>query len=137
LPRLLLIDENLSRRIASELRKRGKNSVAIVGTDLRGAKDPDLLRAIAREYEDAVLVTGDDNMPATHADVLRETRVTVAIIAPEREGNITTDEWEREIVHRWAHRMESQPIGSIRRYYLFGSREWRPRRRSSARRSGT
>jgi predicted nuclease of predicted toxin-antitoxin system len=134
-PRQLLIDENLSRRIASELRKRGKNAIAIVGTDLRGAKDPDLLRAIARDYEDAVLVTGDDNMPATHADVLRETRVSLAIIAPEREGIFTTDEWDREIVHRWAHKMEAQEPGSIRRYYLIGGREWRPRRRSSARRS--
>ena len=128
--RVLIIDENLTRRIASELRKRGKNSIAIVSTPLRGAKDPDLLKAIAAQYPGSVLITGDDNMPATHAEVLRETRVTLAIVSPERESDLSTDEWEREIVHRWAHKMEAQAEGSIRRYYLTGGREWRLRRSS-------
>ena len=102
MPRTLLVDENLTRRIASELRKRGKNAVAIVSTELKGAKDPDLLRAIARDYPDAVLITSDDNLPATHPDVLKETGVALAIVSPEREPGYSTEEWEREIVHKWA-----------------------------------
>lgn len=130
--RILLIDENLTRRIASELRKRGKNAIAIVSTELKGAKDPDLLLAIARDHPNAVLITGDDNLPATHRDVLKETGVTLAIVSPEREPSYSTEEWEREIVHKWAHKMEAQEAGSIRRYFLVGSRPWRTRRRPPA-----
>jgi len=128
--RLLLIDENLTPRIAAELRKRRKNSIAIVKTNLKGSNDPDLLRAIAREYKGAVLVTADDNMPATHADVLAETAVTLAIVAALPNAGYSHEEWEREIVHRWAHKMEEQPPGSVRRYFLAGGREWHSRRRT-------
>lgn len=131
--RLLLIDENLTPRIAAELRKRRKHSIAIVKTDLKGATDPDLLRAIAREHPNAVLVTADDNMPSTHSDVLKQTAVTLAIVAGLPDIGYSVEEWEREIVHRWAHKMEEQPSGSIRRYSLAGGRDWHPRRRTRRR----
>jgi len=126
----LLIDENLTPRIAAELRKRHKQSIAIVKTDLRGATDPELLRAIARQFLNVVLVTADENMPATHGDVLKETGVTLAIVSARPELGYSLEEWEREIVHRWAHKMEEQPPGSVRRYSLAGGREWHPRQRS-------
>jgi len=96
-----------------------------------GYKDEQLLPAIAAAYPGAVLVTSDDNMPAVHAEVLRQTRVTLATIAPQRDPGHSADEWDHEIVHRWAHRMETQSSSTIKRYSLSGGRTWRLRTRQS------
>ncbi len=76
-----------------------------------------------------MLVTGDYNMPATHAQVLRETKLTVAIVDPDHPAEFQDDEWDHEVIHKWAHKIETQIAGSIRVYSAAGSREWRPRRR--------
>ncbi len=68
-------------------------------------------------------------MAASHADVLAETRLTVAIVDPDHPRVYTDDQWDREIVHKWAHKIEYQARGSIRVYTVAGSRQWRPRRR--------
>ena len=128
--RRVFIDEDINPRIAAELRKRGRaDAKAVQRTSYRGSKDPELLRAIAKEDPEAVLITGDYNMPATHAAVLDETNLTVAIVDPDRPPEYQDDEWDREVIHRWAHKIEVQPRGSVRVYSSAGSRQWRRRRR--------
>ncbi len=128
--RKLFIDEDLNRRIPIELRKRGhKHAQWMPAAGFQGFKDPQLIRGIATLDAEAVLVTGDFNMPATHAAVISKTRLTLAIIDPVHPPEYSHDEWDREVVHKWAHKMEEQERGSIRIYTVRGSREWKPRRR--------
>ena len=128
-----MIDADLNKRIATELKRRGRNAVGVSELRLRHARDPDLLRSLAENFEREhwVLVTGDDNMPAVHADVIAELNATVATIEPRRPTEYIDNEdgWGREIVHRWAHLMERQDPGSIRRYSAGGGRNWVRRRR--------
>jgi hypothetical protein len=138
LPRLLVVDEDLSTRIAVELRRRGKNAQSVASLGLRGTKDPLLLKALDSVDPDCVLITGDDAMPASHAEELATHKTTVAIIAPvDPRSQLTDDQWEHEVTQRWAHRMEAQLHGSIRRYTLDGARAWTARRRPAPRRSVT
>jgi hypothetical protein len=129
----LVIDADLNKRIATELKRRGRDAVGVSELQMRHALDPDLLRALAQLFHDEhwVLVTGDDNMPAVHADVIAEVKATIATIDPRRPSPYADNEdgWGREIVHRWAHLMERQPSGMIRRYSEGGSRRWTRRRR--------
>ena len=128
--RRLFIDEDLNSRIATELRTRGRaDAKSVSRAGYRGYKDPPLLRGIAEKDPEAVLVTGDYNMPAAHADVLADTRLTLAIVDPNHPPEYSDDHWDRDVVHKWAHKMEEQPRGSIRVYTVAGSRQWRPRRR--------
>lgn len=126
---MLIIDESLNPRIAAELNKRGRNARSVASLGYRGLKDPELIYALVADYPEAILVTADDQMPAVHADVLRATKVTIATVSPERAAGYSPEQWEREIVHRWAHKMEVQARGSIRRYTLVGGRVWRVRKR--------
>jgi predicted nuclease of predicted toxin-antitoxin system len=127
---LLIIDENLNHRLATELRRRGRAAKSAAELGYKGLKDPELLVKIARDYpgSDAVLVTADDNMPAEHAEILRETRVTLATIDPARPVDLPQEQWEWEVVQRWAHRMAEQESGGWRRYGR-SAREWTPPKR--------
>lgn len=129
MPRLLIVDESLNKRIAVDLRHRGVNAKTVAALGWRGKLDPALLSAIAEGHPDAVLITGDDNLPATHAEVLKETEVTVAIVGPGRPEGFSEDQWDFEIVQRWAHKLADQPAGTVKRYGLAGAREWRLRKR--------
>jgi len=44
----LVIDADLNKRIATELKRRGRIAIALSELRLRHAKDPDLLRAMTR-----------------------------------------------------------------------------------------
>lgn len=116
----LVIDADLNKRIATELKRRGRTAIALSELRLRQAKDPDLLRSLDERFGDTpwVLVTGDDNTPAVHADVIVEVGATLATIDPRRPPEYLDDEdaWGREVAHRWARVMARQPPGSIRRY---------------------
>ena len=132
-PATLVIDASLNKRIATELKRRGRDAIALSELELRHAKDPELLHALAEHFSDRlwVLVTADDNLPAAHGDVVAEVSATIATVDPKRSVIYAEDEdaWGREVVHRWAHVMERQPQGSIRRYSERGGRKWSPRRR--------
>ncbi len=132
-PATLVIDASLNKRIATELKRRGRDAGALSELQLRHAKDPELLHAPAEHFADQhwVLVTADDNLPAAHAPVVAEVQATIATVDPRRTSTYTDDEdaWGREVAHRWAHMMERQPKGSIRRYSDRGGRKWAPRRR--------
>jgi hypothetical protein len=132
-PATIVIDASLNKRIATELKRRGRDAIALSELELRHAKDPELLHALAEHFGNRlwVLVTADDNLPAAHADVVAEVSATIATIDPKRSAIYAEDEdaWGREVVHRWAHVMERQPRGSVRRYSERGGRKWSPRRR--------
>jgi hypothetical protein len=133
-PRLLVVDENVSKRVAQELKRRGRNATTVAALKLKGVKDPDLLMKLYDLDEDCVLITADDDMPASHAAVVERLQSTLAIVYPWDETRpLPVDAWEHEICQKWAHRMEEQPRGSIIRYSLDRATRWklrkRPRRR--------
>ena len=71
--RLLVIDADVSKRLALWLTERGRAAIAASALDLASnVKDPEVLRALAATYNEErewVLVTGDDAMPAEHGPV--------------------------------------------------------------------
>lgn len=81
-----------------------------------------------------VLVTANESMPAEHAAVLAETHLTVAVLDGAVADEIHPDHWKRDIVHRWAHSMERQQDGTIRRYSPLRHGLWTERRRPVRRR---
>lgn len=155
--RLLVIDASLNKRLATELRYRGYAARSLSQLGEHKAQpvaellDPDLVPYLAERFQglDWTLVTADDNMPAEHMEILTAHCVTVATIDPYDEDKLsalhdavptvgdedeighlpaTEDMYQRDTVHRWAHRMTHQPAGSIRRYYWKApSRPWRSR----------
>lgn len=129
----LIIDANLPKRLATELKNRGRRSVSTAQLGLKDAKDPSLLEILAERPEPWVLVTGDDKMPEEHAEVIAELRPTIATVDPRRDEQYQApdqeDAWNREVVHKWAHKMATQAPGTIRRYSLGGHRMWTSRRR--------
>jgi hypothetical protein len=130
MPRLLVIDESLSTRIAADLNHRGRNARTVAGLGLKGWSDPQLLARLHEIDPDCVLVSGDDLMPAAHAAELARFRTTVAIVQPwDSTRSLPEPQWEHEIVQRWVQVMETQKSGSIFRYTLDGGRRWRVRKR--------
>lgn len=128
--RLLVIDADLGKRLY--LPQRGRRARSAAEMDLsRGVTDPELLRALGEQLDDAdwVLVTGDDKMPAEHGPVIVELEATIATISTEVPEGLTEFQWRVDVIHRWAHAMQAQPRGTVRRYSLNGSTVWRPRRR--------
>jgi hypothetical protein len=96
-----------------------------------------MLQALFQDHPEAVLVTGDDNMPQNHPLVIKQVAATIATVEPwdRRERpplvlppGLSSDEaWKREVVQRWAHNMAVQASGSIRRYSRDRSVTWTPR----------
>lgn len=126
-PRTLVIDSSLNRRLAAELKGRGRRALTVSELGLGRATDPELLRGLARRLagEEWVLVTGDDWLPAEQAGLLSSLALTVATVewkptpaAPARE------QLARETCHRWAHVMARQAGGTIRRYSPQSHRAW-------------
>lgn len=127
--RFLILDEGVSQRVAGDLTHRGRNAKGVRHLKIAD-KDEPMLRRIANRFPNAVLVTSGDRMPADHAAVIVETKVTVATIDPQRDKAFKASEWHHEVVQRWAHVIEVQAAGTVRRYGLTTHREWTDRRRS-------
>src|SRR5690348_13927003 len=115
--RPLVVDDCLSKRLATELRARGRSAHSVSSLGLKGAIDSDLVAELARRFADPVLITADDHMPADHAEVIAAHGLIIATIEPLAEDR-EDDSYEREVVHRWAHRMHEQESGTIVRYRL-------------------
>jgi hypothetical protein len=118
--RLLIIDEDLPKRLAWLLAKRGRNVTSNSRLGWTGHKDHAFLPDLARDYPHAALVTGDIHMPAAHSEILATLpNVTLAIVHKfARPPEFKVDEWEWEVVDRWAHRMEAQLEGTYAVYGL-------------------
>ena len=144
--RVLVFDADLNPRLARECRNRGRRASSVEELRLKGALDPEVIARAFAFFPDAVLVTGDDGMPAEHAAALAAVNATVAVIRPwsrkaahigswEGQEHRNEDEWEAEIVHRWAHLIQAQRTGTIRRYSANTYGDWKPKRRSRRRRT--
>lgn len=156
--RLVVIDASLNKRLGTELRYRGFAARSLSqlgeheGEPVAELLDPELIPFLAERFLDLewVLVTADDNMPAEHEQVLQLHGATVATIDPYDDDKLSSlqdetpmvgdedeigelpeleDMYQRDTVHRWAHRISRQANGSIRRYYRRApSRPWTPRK---------
>jgi hypothetical protein len=94
-----------------------------------GMKHEPLLRALAKLPEvEPVLVTGDDDMPGEHQGLVAQLEVTIATVDGRLGPGWGRQEWKKEIVHRWAHSMQLQTPGTIRRYSVAKHHAWRRRR---------
>src|SRR4051812_15154548 len=80
--RLLVVDASLSSKLASRLRERGREAVSCGELGWAKLKDPPLLREVFAAYPEAVLVTGDDNMPLNHPLVIKAVGATIATVEP-------------------------------------------------------
>lgn len=125
--RVLVLDENMPARLATELKKRGRRATRVTEMQLRGTSDPELLRICAERFDDWILLSNDRKLPDDHADVVGEVHATIAVVAqPQRGWHV--DAWRREVVHRWAHAMQDQDAGTVMRYSVTRRSRWRPRR---------
>lgn len=127
--RLLIVDESLSKHLASQLEQRGRRAMSNERLGLARFKDEPLLRAIATLPEtEPVLVTNDDGMPGEHAGLITKLGLTIATVDGKRKAGWGREEWKKEIVHRWAHVMHAQAPGTQRRYGLSKHAPWTRRR---------
>ena len=130
--RTMVIDEDLLPRLATDLRRRGRDAQSVAQLDLRHATDPELLEALAGRDDlgDWILVTGNDRMPEEHPETFRRLAPTVATIDPRQSEPLKELHWRFDVVQRWAHRIQEQEPGTVCRYTLGrGGIAWTPRRR--------
>jgi hypothetical protein len=86
-------------------------------------KDPIWLYLLSRE-EASTLVTYDNKMAVVHRDSILKRGSTLAVIDSKgNRGGRRVEEYKREVIHRWAHRMASQKAGSRFKYNRQGRRE--------------
>lgn len=136
--RPLYIDECLNHRLADWLRHRGRNAHAWKDLGFGTLGDqvviPQVLESLG---DDVVFVTADNALPQEHGGLVAKTKATLAIVAPydckrnpwqSYSGVGPQESWKRDIVQRWAHRMQEQERGSILRYSLRGPKAWTPSR---------
>jgi hypothetical protein len=129
---VLVIDENIVHRVATELSERGRPATSVQSQRWKGRQDGPLIDKIIEKYgNEAILVTADNQMSADHPGDVAKLRV--AIVDPLRPNGYSLVQWRRDVVHRWAHFMQEQPLGTVRRYGLT-NRAWTLRTRRSARR---
>lgn len=127
--RLLYLDEDLPKRLATELNCRGRNALSVYADEKKGTLDGDLLSLLYERFgQDVVLVTANESMPIEHEAVLTATGIALAVVDGDH-GDIPQEAWKRETVHRWAHLMESQEPGLWRRYSPHRRGPWTRRRR--------
>ena len=130
---LIVVDASIDNRAATELKRRGRDAVALSALGLRHENDEDLLPKLTDLYASEgrawMLVTGDDAMPREHGGTLSRLGVTLATIDPRRPDDVLQDAWQRDVVHRWAHAMQVQAPGTIRRYSPHRNATWKAPRR--------
>jgi hypothetical protein len=127
--RLLYLDEDLPKRLATELNRRGRHALSIYRDERKGTLDGDLVTMLYERFgQGVVLVTANESMPIQHEDALRTTGIALAIVDGDH-GDVPQEAWKRETVHRWAHLIEEQEPGLWRRYSPHRRGKWTLRRR--------
>jgi hypothetical protein len=126
-PKRLVLDADINWKLAHELRRRHRaDATALRLEGLDHLKDGAVLKALAADFEPCVFVTWDNKMPKVHAAELRHHRATLAVI--NRVGLATwagnEDSYIRDVVHRWAHRMELQEGPSVALYSSSAGPRW-------------
>jgi hypothetical protein len=119
----VVLDENLPWSIATELKARGYRATSNYALNATGTKDPEWLQIVANLSPPAVLVTFDNAMPLEHGDRLHSLGLTLAVIAAgRRPAGRTLEQYWREVIHRHAHLIATQDVGSWSRYRQGGRR---------------
>lgn len=122
----LVMDEDVNWKIAPELTARGYDATSSEQMGLAGrrVKDPVWLYILTRQTEACVLVTYDNDMPRRHkADLIKRVSTLAVIDSKADKRGLTREQYTREVVHRWAHRMANQAPGSRFRYRINGRSE--------------
>lgn len=123
--RLIVVDADINKRLATELTCRGRPARSLASFHLNRSVDPIVLRRLHERIDEPwVLLTGDDRMPFDHGRLIAELGTTIATVDPRRPEDIDWDSYRREVGHRWAHLIALQAAASIRRYSLRGHRKW-------------
>jgi len=79
--RLLYLDEDLPKRLATELNRRGRNALSVYADEKKGTLDGDLVSMLYERFgQDVVLVTANESMPIEHEAVLTATGVALAVV---------------------------------------------------------
>ncbi len=113
----IVLDENLPWSIAKELKARGFTATSNYALNASGVKDPEWLEIVAHLSPSSVLVTFDNAMPVEHEAWLRSLGITLAIIdSKSHAGGLTPEQYWRDVIHRHAHRIAGQPLGSWVKY---------------------
>ena len=119
----LVLDEDVNWKIAPELTARGYDATSSeqMGLARRRVKDPVWLYILSRQPVRCVLVTYDNDMPTRHlADLLNRVSTLAIVDSKSDKKGRTREQYTREVIHKWAHRMASQPEGSRFKYRLNG-----------------
>ena len=122
--RTIITDENLSTRMATELKRRGFEAQSIAHLGLKQLKDPELIAALNGLDFPWVLLTGDDKLPLVHSDVVELYEPTIAVIGPRITSGRGIEMHRADVTHRWAHKIAVQDEGTIRRYSSKSHRLW-------------
>lgn len=119
----LVLDEDVNWKIAPELTARGYDATSSEQMGLAGrrVKDPVWLYILTRQSAPCVLITFDNKMPTRHRLDLLKRNSTLAVIdsKADRKG-LTREEYTRDVIHRWAHRIAIQTEGERYKYRLSG-----------------
>lgn len=87
-PRIIVVDENLNKRLATELAYRGRDATSVSALGLGGSTDPQLLVKLDAQLDDWVLVTADDALPADHRRTNRRCRRNSGPHRPGPDANL-------------------------------------------------
>lgn len=117
-PRRLVLDEGINWKLAKELCRRGlRKTISVFDLNLNGKVDGQVIKALAEEHEPCVLVTWDNKMHLSHAQTLDHFDLTLAVVdGNAKRGDLTEEEYYREVIHRWAHRIVFQDEGTVMKY---------------------
>lgn len=117
-PRRLVLDEDINWKLAKELRCRGlRTASSNKELKLLKKKDGALIKALAEKHEPCVLVAWDNKMHLSHAQALNHFGLTLAVIDKYADrGGLSEEEYYREVIHRWAHRIVRQEPGAVVKY---------------------
>lgn len=118
-----VLDEDVNWKIAPELTARGYDATSSEQMGLAGrrVKDPVWLYILTRQSALCVLVTFDNKMATRHRLDLLKRNTTLAVIdsKADRKG-LSREEYTRDVIHRWAHRIADQAEGKRYKYRLSG-----------------
>ena len=123
----LIVDATFPWRIAVELAARGYDATSPHQLGDQSIKDPALLRLIHDSFEPATLITFDHKMPVEHRELLDGYGTTLAVVSKTgRPVHLTLEAYWRDVIHRHAHRLATQPDGARLIYGQLGRRRIEP-----------
>ncbi len=105
-------------KLSKELRRRGlRAATSLEELELRSLLDGELIKTLSQQHEPCVLVAWDNKMHLSHAQTLDHFGLTLAVVDKYADrGDLAEEEYYREVIHRWAHRIVRQEPGSIFKY---------------------